>query len=174
MNIQNQQFENYTFRKANSKDLDSVFTIFQNAISNMISYGIDQWDQFYPDKETLFEDITKEQMTLILNKDAIVAVYVLNEKYDEEYTNGNWKYPNTHFCVIHRLCVNPEYQHKGIARLCIQHIEEECLKLGYEAIRMDSFTKNPFATKLYNNLNYTIVGQFEIRKGTFDLREKKL
>ena len=46
--------------------------------------------------------------------------------------------------------------------------------MGYESVRLDVFTKNPFAQKLYRNNGYKVRGYADWRKGRFDLMEKEL
>ena len=89
------------------------------------------------------------------------------EQWDEYY-------PDAKYCIIHRLCVNPEFQNRGLAAQAIQHIETECRKNGFDEIRLDSYSKNPYAIRLYDTLGYAVVGHADWRKGRFDLREKKL
>ncbi len=164
----------FSFRQASKNDIEEVDSLVQNAILKMKENGIEQWDELYPNKEVLEEDIQKEQMTLLVDENKIAAIYVLSEDCDEGYNDGKWKYPDSKFCVIHRLCVNPEYQNKGIAKKCVLNIENECRKNGYKTIRLDSFVENPFAAKLYEKLGYECVGKTKFRKGWFDLREHLL
>jgi ribosomal protein S18 acetylase RimI-like enzyme len=160
--------------KAEQSDVDEIFGMYQAAIKHMRMSGIEQWDELYPDKCILLEDIHKNELTVGKREGKIVIAYVVNQEYDEEYTYGNWQYPDSHFCIIHRLCVHPDYQNQGLAQNAVLHIEKEYKEKGFETIRLDSFTKNPYAVTLYKKLDYAIVGHAEWRKGTFDLREKKL
>ena len=45
---------------------------------------------------------------------------------------------------------------------------------GYDSIRLDCFTENPYSRKLYEKAGYSVVGYADWRKGRFELREKKL
>lgn len=56
----------------------------------------------------------------------------------------------------------------------MQYIEKEVSSMGFQAIRLDAFTENPFALKLYDNLGYSRVGYADWRKGRFYLMEKYL
>lgn len=110
-----------------------------------------------------------------LVKDAVSAM----EKYhiyqcDEAYQNGHWQYPDREFCVVHRLCVNPHFQHKGVAKQTMQFIEEKCKAEGITAVRLDAFSHNPSALKLYSHMGYSRVGYAHWRKGRFYLFEKYL
>lgn len=162
------------FRKAKEQDLEEIFLVFTEAIEEMIRNNIFQWDEIYPDKILISDDIRNEQLYIGIMENKIVSVYVLNQECDEQYQNGNWEYPNSTFAVIHRLCVNPHFQNKGIGSTTLKHIHNQVQKLGIETIRLDSFTLNPYAVKMYEKLGYNKVGYVDWRKGRFHLMEKKL
>ena len=140
----------------------------------MENNDIHQWDEIYPDKAILAEDISKNLMYIGEIDNKIAVCFVLSEECDEEYKNGAWKYPDARFSVIHRLCVNPDFQNQGIAAKTLEYIENLCKSQGYEAIRLDCFTKNPYSIRLYEKAGYSITGYADWRKGRFELREKKL
>ena len=154
--------------------MDKIFELYSEAIENMEKQNIHQWDEIYPDKEILRQDILKNQMYIGEKDNNIAVCFVLNEECYEEYKNGNWICPKARFCIIHRLCVNPLFQNKGIARESMEYIENLCKSSEYDSIRLDCFTENPYSKKLYDKAGYTITGYADWRKGRFELREKKL
>ena len=105
---------------------------------------------------------------------AIAAVYVVNCECDEQYRNAGWKGPEDSFRVIHRLCVHPMYQHRGLGKEILDHIEADLRCQGVQAIRLDVFSRNPYALALYRNQGYTMTGTADWRKGRFFLMEKLL
>ena len=160
--------------KADISQLDEIFSLYQKAIITMENDGIHQWDEIYPDKAVLEEDINKNQMYTGIIDQKIAVCFVLSEEFDVEYKNGKWKYPEAKFTVIHRLCVNPDFQKQGIATQTMEYIEKLCKSEGYDSIRLDCFTENPYSRKLYEKAGYSVVGYADWRKGRFELREKKL
>ena len=162
------------YSKANINDLEEIYSLYQNAIIAMEKDNIHQWDEIYPDKDILKEDITKNQMYIGKTDNKIAVCFVLSEECDEEYKNGFWKYPDSRFNVIHRLCVNPLFQNQGIAAKTLEYIENLSKSEGYDSIRLDCFTQNPYSKKLYDKAGYSITGYADWRKGRFELREKKL
>lgn len=162
------------YRMAELKDLKEIWKLVQNAVNTMIQQNILQWDEIYPNEEVLRQDIEKKQLYVGIYDKQVAVLYVINQEYEEEYKNGNWKYEDKSFCVIHRLCVNPIFQNRGIGRTTMQYIEKEVSSMGFQAIRLDAFTGNPFALKLYDNLGYSRVGYADWRKGRFYLMEKYL
>ena len=160
------------YSKANTSQTKEVFSVFSAAIINMEKQKIHQWDEIYPDQAIIAEDITKNQMYIGMIDGKIAVCFVLSEECDEEYKNGKWQWPDSKFCVIHRLCVNPQFQNQGIATQTMEYIEELCKKAGYDSIRLDCFTENPYSLKLYDKAGYSVVGYADWRKGRFELREK--
>lgn len=162
------------YSKACMSDLDEVFSLVQNAIATMNEQNIPQWDEIYPDRAVLCDDIDRGQLYIGTMNDRIAVIYVLNQDCDEQYQNGQWLLPDKEFMVVHRLCVNPKWANQGIAKTTMLHIEAEVAKMGIQAIRLDAFTLNPFALKLYEGLGYSKTGYANWRKGKFYLMEKYL
>ena len=162
------------YSKATKEQIKEVFSVFSAAINNMEKQEIHQWDEIYPDKEIIAEDIARNQMYIGKIDNKITVCFVLSEEYDEEYKNGKWQWPNARFCVIHRLCVSPDFQNRGIAAETLKYIENLCKSQGYDSIRLDCFTENPYSRKLYDKAGYSVVGYADWRKGRFELREKKI
>ena len=162
------------FLLAQKEDLNTVMSIFTDATNEMNRNAIYQWDSIYPNINIIEEDIKKEQLYMGIYEGTIVSAYVLNQEHDKQYDNGAWNYPNSTYYVLHRLCVNPQFQNKKIGTLTMLHIENEVKKMGADTIRLDVFTLNPYAVKLYEKLGYSKVGLTNWRKGTFYLMEKKL
>ncbi len=160
------------YRKATMNDIAEICDIIRNSIGVMIQHNIFQWDELYPTKEDFQKDIDKNQLYVGLADNHIAVVYALNQECDKQYEKGNWKYIDESFYIVHRLCVNPDFQNKGIAKLTLLHIEAQLKSMGIHVIRLDVFHNNPFALKLYDSLGYSKVGYADWRKGRFFLLEK--
>ncbi|MCM1387404.1 MAG: GNAT family N-acetyltransferase [Bacillus sp. (in: Bacteria)] len=162
------------FRQGTIDNLDVVTALANAAIAQMESQGIMQWDEFYPTREDFRADIEAGNLYIGYDKDEAAVIYVLSQEFDEDYRNGNWQDETKSFYVLHRLCVNPKYQHQGIAGLTMEHMEKKLKAQGIEAVRLDVFTQNPYALKLYDKCGYQNVGMAHWRKGDFYLMEKYL
>ena len=161
------------YRKATRNDLDEIADIVRSAVDAMERNHIFQWDDLYPAREDFEEDIAHGQLHVGLIHGQIAVLYTFNQTYDQEYDNGDWKYQDEPFYVIHRLCVNPTFQHKGIAQSTLSHIEQQATAMGIHVIRLDVFSQNPYALRLYHSSGYTEVGHADWRKGRFFLMEKR-
>lgn len=166
--------ENLKFQKGNKKDADRIYELFSMGIMEMTANGIHQWDEIYPNRNDIDEDLEKEELFVGMSGNEIAVAYVLNKECDEQYLTGKWLLDTEDYIVIHRLCVHPNFQRKGIGKRTLQHIEETAKQQGIRAIRLDAFSQNPYALKMYEALGYTVVGEVNFRKGKFFLMEKVL
>ena len=162
------------YRLAEESDINAICTLISSAIEEMERNNIYQWDNIYPTREDFLSDIIKKTLYVGAIDDDIAVVYAINKDADEQYANGAWAYPKSDYSIIHRLCVNPRYQNRGVASETLKHIEATLRMSGAESIRLDVFTENPYALKLYRGNGYTEVGTAHWRKGTFLLMEKHL
>lgn len=162
------------FRTATIDDLDALVGLYGAAAQDMFRQGVDQWDERYPDREILAEDAESGDMTLGLLDGEPVCAYVVNREFDPEYELGAWDCTEGDFCVLHRLCVHPRMQGRGLARQAMARMEAEARTKGFDSVRLDVFSKNPHAQRLYEKLGYKRTGEVRFRKGIFYLMEKGL
>lgn len=167
-------FGELRFRKATLFDHAEVFRLFTAAIRQMDEQGIPQWDELYPAKEILRRDILRRHLFVGHLDGKIACAFALNRQCDAEYAEGAWRHPDQPFMVIHRLCVHPAYQNRGVAARAMAYIEARLFARGVYAVRLDAFSRNPYALRLYERLHYQKVGEVRFRKGLFYLYEKAL
>jgi ribosomal protein S18 acetylase RimI-like enzyme len=103
-----------------------------------------------------------------------VSAAVINDEQDDEYNSVDWKYKGERAGVIHRLCVSPSHQQRGYGKETVLRSGRVMKEAGYTAVRLDAFSQNPSALKLYEGLGYERVGEVTFRKGRFFVYEKLL
>ena len=169
--------ENMAYRLATENDLDEICALIKAAILEMERQEIFQWDEIYPAREDFLSDIKSKTLFAGLvdcgNQKRIAVIYALNKECDDEYKKAKWK-SDGEWRVVHRLCVHPDFQRRGIAKATLNHIEKELLSLGVKSIRLDVFSQNPHSLKLYEHSGYYKTGEASWRKGLFYLMEKVL
>lgn len=161
-------------RQANMTELQILMDIIKQASEKLQQQGIFQWDEMYPTEEIIREDIRREELYVLSEAEEIFALVVLNEEQDDSYSEANWLGEQENVAVIHRLCVNSAYQHRGIGKKVLAAAEHLLKEKGYKGIRLDAFTNNPYALRLYENTGYRRIGEVTFRKGQFYLYEKSL
>ncbi len=162
------------YQSATPNNLNEIMLLVKNAILTMENNHIHQWDEIYPTAEDFAEDIRQGCLYIGISEGKIAVVFALNQLCDEAYQYGSWQYPDREFYVVHRLCVNPLFQHQGVAKQTMLFIEEKLRAEGIAAVRLDAFSNNPSALKLYSHMGYSRTGYAHWRKGRFYLLEKYL
>lgn len=111
--------------KALMTDLDEIMSIFKDGQSFLKENGVDQWQDGYPTKEIIIEDINNKRMHIVLDDEGICAVYVLVGK-DPTYKyieDGSW-ISDEDYVTIHRICVKGNKRNKGIAKYIMNDIKK--------------------------------------------------
>jgi len=161
-------------RLASEEDLNAVTQLLYDCIAEMRRTGIEQWDEVYPNREVLLADIRDSAMYVAEDERRLVATLVLNEFQNEEWAGARWTVTGVPVLVVHRVMVDPRDQGNGIARALMQYAEQWARTHGYGAIRLDAFSANPRALRLYHRLGYRDAGLVMLRKGLFHCFEKRV
>lgn len=143
-----------TITLANKEHLEKIYSLTKACASDMISRGIFQWNEYYPSKQQLEDDITKGEMFCVLDDGNVLGIVVITETEDVEYKDVNWLTENGNSVYIHRLAVHPNHQGKGHARELMDFSEGYAESMGYASVRLDTFSKNTRNNKFYRSRNY--------------------
>ena len=155
-------------------DLLEIVSLFGEATRHMDSIGIHQWDAIYPDRQILLEDIEQGILQVGTLEGQIAVVFALEACAEAEYEEADWSTHPGRIVVLHRLCVHPDFQGRGIARETMDYLEQVVRERGICTIRLDAFSQNPTALRLYESRGYRKAGEITYRKGLFYLYEKLL
>jgi ribosomal protein S18 acetylase RimI-like enzyme len=160
------------FRKAFSRDLNSVTDLFSAVIKDMNMNNLFLWNHNYPSRGTIKKDIEKETMYVITLNENIVGAVVLNNKFSKS-KNRDVKFSNKAL-HIHRLCTHPIFQRKNLASDILHLVEKIGFCLGFSALRAEVFPLNTSSYNLFNRLEYRTIGNIEFFNGRAAVFEKVL
>lgn len=141
-------------KKAVKSDLVQLFSVVKSCGQNLIEQGIFQWNEEYPSKEVLQNDIALQQIWKLELANRIVGLIVLTEIEDAEYKQVKWLTKNQHHLYIHRLAVHPNFQGKGCAQKLMDFAEKYAKENEYNSIRLDTFSQNKRNLNFYKQRNY--------------------
>lgn len=96
-----------------------------------------------------------------------LQAYIMNMYTNPEYQAGKWQYCGEKAGILHRLCVSPKAQHHGVGKAVLAHIEQQLRDMGVTSVRLDVFSENPYAIRLYEHNGYVQRGHVDWRKGRF-------
>ena len=138
--------------------LPNVVRLIAACTQTMREQGIDQWDEIYPNAEIIAKDVESRALYVLEQGDVCTAAVALNQEQDEAYQQVHWL-GGEPVLVVHRLCVDPAYQGNGIGNRLMDFAEEYAEQHAYASIRLDAYTGNPSAIRLYERRGYRKAGQ---------------
>jgi ribosomal protein S18 acetylase RimI-like enzyme len=167
---------NMNIRTGRIEDLQEIMALITRCVTVMQAGGSDQWDDQYPNREVIGEDLQRGTLFAAEREGRILGIVVLDETQDEQYETINWKQVEGPHLMMHRLAVDPEAHGQGIARKLVAFSEEYAAREGYTSLRLDTYAKNTAALKLYQGLGYDLRGEvnFPGRTASFPVFEKVL
>lgn len=129
-------------RQTTSEDLHSIKQLTEACAKALESRGIYQWNQHYPSRERLQQDIEKQELYVLEEDNSIIAIIVITPVMDEEYFPVKWFTENGANLYIHRLATHPFFWGRGIARRLMDFAEDFARQQNYISVRLDTFSQN--------------------------------
>ena len=131
-------------RKTEEKDLAAVMDIIHEGTAYFARNGIPQWQNGYPNEETIREDIRNGHAFVLESDGAVIGTAAVIDARDPDYDyieNGSWLNEDD-YIVIHRIALTPSSKGKGLAEEFLAFAAEEGIKKGIHNLRIDTHEKN--------------------------------
>ncbi|MGH4051542.1 MAG: GNAT family N-acetyltransferase [Clostridium sp.] len=148
------------FKKAVAADANSIMNIINQAQDYFREREINQWQDNYPNFETVMSDINNKNGYVLLEDNNLVGTVVVTfdgEKNYEFICDGNW-ISNDKYAVIHRIAVDINYKGRGLSTIIIKNIERLCLDRGIRSIRVDTHKENISMQKMLSKNDFKYCG----------------
>lgn len=166
---------NYNFRKANTIDSAPIWEILQDAILRRKKDGSNQWQDGYPNPESVQNDIEKGVGFVLTENDSIIGYCAILINDEPEYAKilGKWL-TNVDFVVFHRVAIAETHLGKGMAKLLFTFIEEFAKDNNINSIKADTNFDNGAMLSLFDKSGYVYCGEVHFRGSPRKAYEKVL
>ncbi len=141
-------------RQAVPSDLAVVKALTTACANAMTAKGIHQWSEKYPTQERLLQDITAQELYVLVIADQIRGMIVRTATMSDAYAAVQWATPTNRNLYIHRLAVHPTYWGQGYAQQLMDWAEAYAIAEGYQSIRLDTFSQNTRNHHFYETRGY--------------------
>lgn len=147
-------------RKANFSEQPIIWDILQQAIEQRKLDGSEQWQNGYPNEQTVQSDIENGYGYVLVENKVIIAYAAIIFGIEPAYNDikGSWL-TNDDYVVIHRVATSKSSKGKGIATYLFRIIENLCIEQNVFSIKVDTNYDNVPMLKILNKLNYTYCGE---------------
>lgn len=144
--------------KADESHLDAAWSIVRRCRDALRECGVPQWDDVYPTRETVAGDIVRGGLYVLIDSAECVATVAVDTEADALYATVPWRFGEPAL-IVHRLCVDPGVQGRGVGGLLMDVVEADAARDGYASIRLDAYTGNPNSLAFYRRRGYREAGQ---------------
>ncbi|MCA6066297.1 GNAT family N-acetyltransferase [Chryseobacterium sp. RG1] len=160
-------------RKAEIEDRNIIWNILQQAIERRRQDGSTQWQQGYPNMDTVESDIAKG-FGYVMTVDGEIAVYaalIMNDEPAYSTIEGEWL-SNGEFVVVHRVAVDEKFAGQGMVKKLFDHIEEFTRSNGIQSVKVDTNYDNIAMLKILEGKGYSYCGEVFLSGGMRKAFEK--
>ncbi|WP_439152533.1 GNAT family N-acetyltransferase [Winogradskyella sp.] len=151
-------------RLGNLDDIDAIMHMTKACAKVMISNGIYQWNEHYPNSTAFINDIKRKELYVLEIDDKLSGTIVISTFMDDEYIPIKWLTKNENNIYIHRLAIHPNVQGEGYARKLMDFAEQYAIDNNYGSIRLDTFSQNKRNQKFYELRGYNRLGDIYFPK----------
>ncbi|WP_029033114.1 GNAT family N-acetyltransferase [Salinimicrobium terrae] len=145
-------------RKAELKDLASIKSLTEACAVKMQEKGIFQWNEHYPSMEKLQQDINKQELFLLEEREQLLGIIVLTPQMDEEYIPIDWLTESGNNLYVHRLATEPSTWGSGNGQRLMDFAEDYAREQNYDSLRLDTFSQNKRNQQFYARRDYQRLG----------------
>ena len=129
----------------------------------MLALGIDQWDEAYPNKTIIEQDLLDGCYYIGCIENEIVAGMRLDNIQDSSYLTIDWKDQSDNFMLVHRLGSKTKVWGGGVGKQMMLFAENLAQEKGCTSFRLDTYSHNPKAMEFYKKLGYTQLGRIYLK-----------
>lgn len=168
--------EKIVFRQATLHDQENIWSIFQEAILKRKEEGSVQWQDGYPNPDSVRQDILAGNgYVATTEEDEVVGYTALIFEIEPAYEiiKGEWKSQQP-YAVIHRLAVSQSNPVRGLGTFIMRVAEDICVEKGYYSLRADTNFDNLSMLRIFEKLGYSFCGLVYFRGGERRAFEKLL
>lgn len=148
---------------ATPENLDAIMEMYASCVKGMLNLGIDQWDEHYPNRKIIEQDLTDDCYYIGVLDNEIVTGMRVDNIQDPTYLDINWKDKSNNFMVVHRLGSKTKVWNKGIGKQMMAFAEKLAKESGCSSFRLDTYSHNTKAMDFYKKIGYQQLGYIHLK-----------
>ena len=157
-------------RLALPEDLDAVMSILREAQTTIAALGVDQWQNGYPDRETVARDIAAKRSVLIEDGGEIAATFALCGGEEPTYRvirDGAWLTgdDNRRYLTLHRVAIAVSRRGTGLAGEIVRYAQDCARREDLISLRADTHEGNAPMRRMLAKHGFVPCGVIRLANG---------
>ncbi|MFA5543594.1 MAG: GNAT family N-acetyltransferase [Bacilli bacterium] len=146
-------------RLANINDVNQIMEIVNDAINFLKENHVNQWQNGYPNREIILNDIKSNSLYVYENTEVLGFAYISSEEEPSyKIIDGAWLTLGN-YMVVHRIAVKKEHTNKGIAKKLMEEAITIARSKGIKSIRVDTHRDNLVMNNFLKSLGFVKCGE---------------
>jgi len=158
-----------TIRKTQEGDLDKVAEILDEARGTIAKLGINQWQDGYPNRAVIEEDLLAGRSYVAEAEGAVCGTFALitdgEETYNQIYDGAWLTGESDSYIAIHRVAIAVSSRGTGVSTAILNYACSEAEKMGRASIRIDTHEGNKVMRRMLEKHNLTYCGIIYLESG---------
>ena len=158
-------------RRVELNEIDQVMESINDA-KKFLKVQSQQWQQGYPNVETMKKDILNRNLFAVYINNEIACVAALIIGIEKTYVNmieGRWEVPvSNNDLVIHRIAVKDKFRGTGCAKEMMKFAEDYAIKKSCRSIKIDTHRANIPMQNLVLSHGYFYRGIIDLNRNEED------
>ena len=155
-------------RRAEERDIDRLLEILGEAKAYLRECGVNQWQEGYPNREALLEDIAAGRGWVFecMDTGELAGYECVSMQPEVCYRDidGRWLTEGESYAVVHRSMAAAKYRGTRLASEMLSFAAELAAGMGKISVRVDTHRDNKAMNRLCEKLGYTYCGVVDLRK----------
>lgn len=153
-------------RRTTEDDIPAILAILEQAKAYLRESGVDQWQEGYPNREAILDDIAAGRgWTFECVDDGEIAGYecvAMTPEVCYRSIDGAWLTEGENYAVIHRAMAAAKYRGTMLATEMFGFAAELAAGLGKASVRVDTHRDNRAMNRLCTKLGYQFCGVVDL------------
>ena len=156
--------------KATASHAEAMLELFSEARATIAALGIDQWQNGYPSREVVEEDIALSRAYAVMDDGALCGTFVLIEDGEPTYDKiieGHWPTgdDSQDYVAMHRVAISVRMRGKGISSAIIDYAAARARALGRASVRIDTHQGNVVMRRMLEKHGFVHCGVIYLASG---------
>lgn len=159
-----------TIRQATLCDLDALMALFDEARGTIAALGIDQWQDGYPSREVIAEDIARARSYIAECDGTLCGTFVLVDDGEVTYDNiydGHWLTGDDcrDYIAIHRVAVSVARRGSGVSTALLDYAAAYAKHFHRASLRIDTHEGNVVMRRMLEKHGFSHCGVIYLQSG---------
>ncbi len=159
-----------TIRRTTAADIDEIVPILDEARRTIAALGINQWQDGYPNRESIEADLEKDYSYVLVHDGQVIGTFALipdGEPLYDVIENGHWTTgdDNRNYNAVHRVAIAVASRGSGASTEMIHFVAERTRKEGKTSVRIDTHEGNLVMRRMLEKHGFVHCGTIYLANG---------